>query len=67
MTLFHRKLGGRLFVDELRSPLGPEKIEEKRVLRALQATNITDPFDAELYSYATQLFEEQWRASSESL
>lgn len=67
VTLFHRKLGGRLFVDELRSPLGPEKLEERRVLRALQATNITDPFDAELYTYATQLFEEQWRTSSASL
>lgn len=67
MTLFHRQLGGRLFVDELRSPLGLEKLEEKRVLRALQATNITDPFDNALYTYAAQLFEEQWRASEGSL
>lgn len=49
-----------MFEDEISSANAPAKIEELRVLQALQESDISDPYDNDLYAFAKKIFDEEW-------
>lgn len=68
VSLFHSINGGKMFVDELRLPFKPPKLEEKKILLALnQGDAIHDPYDEALYEYGKAMFEKSLKSIVDKL